>query len=162
MNVIGSSETSFSYELHCPMSQKKVFRSCRLRRYVPPKRRSIRTTLRYILEDISILQMEVIRSSETSVHVRATLCCFPDDDSIRNYRYEKLKCKVGCSVVADRSTARHVRAASKVGCSVVADRSTSRHVRAASVTVTSLRCTWPAMMRKVTHTSKAESSRSSH
>jgi hypothetical protein len=35
-------------------------------------------------------EMEVIRSSETSVHVRTTLRYMPEDGNFYNYRYENL------------------------------------------------------------------------
>jgi hypothetical protein len=35
--------------------------------------------------------MEVIRSSETSVYIRATWCSLPEDGNIHNYRCENLK-----------------------------------------------------------------------
>jgi hypothetical protein len=42
------------------------------------------------------LKMDVIRSSETSVHIRTTRCYIPEDGDIRNYRRENLK---SCTVL---------------------------------------------------------------
>jgi hypothetical protein len=35
--------------------------------------------------------MEIIRSSEMSVHIRISRSCSPDDDNIHNYRCNNLK-----------------------------------------------------------------------
>jgi hypothetical protein len=45
----------------------------------------------FLLDPFPTLKMEVIRSSETSVHIRTTRRYIPEDWSIRNYRCENLK-----------------------------------------------------------------------
>jgi hypothetical protein len=58
----------------------------------------------FFFSSFSTLKMEVIRSSEMSVHIWTTWCYIPEDDNFRNYHCENIK---WCTMFKDGQTNVH-------------------------------------------------------